>query len=464
MDESGSELHPAGSSDPEAPVSVTTLKDDKSNEADCPNYEDLEGSELQQTDGQTSVIDLKDDESQGEDCPKSEELNPGPLYRENPVRYIGRTPSGTDLVCIEKTARGFSDLNAPITIQSHKENESEGTDCPKYEDIKLDGEFEPPPPYLLPDFPPGPVRKPITIPTSLISEDAARQALLEYATKKWCYSTGPARQMILRDFQPFNTFRYRLDTFTETRICKWVSEPHFGGEVDGPENGLAPNAWDLPAEPPCLFRNAEYCRPLPHTASVQTCSDCGGRGRNTCIVCYGAGRRTCASCGGCGRSNNQMCFACSGVGRNTCISCGGSGYQQCFTCSSQGEVVRYILLTVKWENHNFEFIADHKSDFKSKRFKKVTGENIFSDEQQMVTPVTSFPEPSISEASGNVISQHRATFTNSKILQQRHSIEWLPLTRVTYTWHNAEYDYYVYGTENKAYAKNYPRKCCCTIM
>ncbi|XP_040263128.1 protein SSUH2 homolog isoform X2 [Bufo bufo] len=433
MDESGSELHPAGSSDPEAPVSVTTLKDDKSNEADCPKYEDLEGSELQQTDGQTSVIDLKDDEYQGKDCPKSEELN-----------------------------HGFSDLNASITIQSLKEDESEGTDCPKYEDIKLDGDFEPPPPYLLPDFPPAPFRKPITIPTSLISEDAARQALLEYATKKWCYSTGPARQMILRDFQPFNTFRYRLDTFTETRICKWVSEPHFGGEVDGPENGLAPNAWDLPAEPPCLFRNAEHCMPLPHTASVQVERTTQRQvqvsnklrviskfpfHRPAQIVAVAAG--THAYCA---------------MGLVGCISCGGSGYQQCFTCCSKGEVVRYILLTVKWENHNFEFIADHKSDFKSKRFKKVTGENIFSDEQQMVTPVTSFPEPSISEASENVISQHLATFTNSKIQQQRHSIEWLPLTRVTYTWHNAEYDYYVYGTENKAYAKNYPRKCCCTIM
>lgn len=403
MDETGSVLQPAGSSTPEAPISVITLKDDESQENDCST-------------------------------------------------------------CSERHPAGLSNPDAPDSVITVREDESQRNECPKYEDLTHDETFEPPPPYMPPHLPSTHVEKSITIPTSIISEDTARQALLEYAKKKCCYSTGPAQQMLLKDFQPLNTFRYRLDTFTETRICKWVSDPYYGEEVDGPDNGLPPEPWDLQAEPPNLFQNAEYYMPLPHTSSVEICSQCNGLGRNLCMSCYGSGRARCMYCGGSGWSSNQMCFSCTGTGRVWCIGCRGSGYQRCITCSSEGRLLKYIQLAIKWENHNFEFIGTHSSDFPTKRFKKVTGEIIFSDEQKMVSPVTNFPELSINEASENVISQHRTKFTYSKILKQRHSIEWLPLTNVNYTWNGAEYDYFVYGKENRAYATNYPKKCCCTIM
>ncbi|XP_075688640.1 protein SSUH2 homolog [Rhinoderma darwinii] len=348
---------------------------------------------------------------------------------------------------------GSSTSDAPISVINLNDDEGQDYDCPKYEDIIQDGECEPPPPYMPPHYPSAPLQKSITVPTSLISEDVARQALMEYAKKKCCYSTGPAQHMLLQHLQPFNTFRYRLDTFTETRICKWVSDPYYGEEVDGPGNGPPPDAWDLQAEPPTLFQNAEYYMALPHTSSIEICLQCGGLGRSMCRNCFGAGRGL-----------YELSPIHLNSRRKLCLGCGGSGYQHCTTCGSTGKLLKYIQVTIKWENHNFEFVADHNSDFTTKRFKKVTGEIIFSDEQQMVLPVTNFPKPSINEASENVIYHHRAEFTNSKIMRQRHSIEWLPLTKVDYTWNGAEYDYFVYGKENRAYTQNYPRKCCCTIM
>ncbi|KAG9462220.1 hypothetical protein GDO78_014646 [Eleutherodactylus coqui] len=80
------------------------------------------------------------------------------------------------------------------------------------------------------------------------------------------------------------------------------------------------------------------------------------------------------------------------------------------------------------------------------------------NEDPAVSPVTNFPEPSINKASKKMISQHRSEFAACRILRQRHTIEWLPLTKVDYIWKGAEYHYYVYGKENRAYAKDYPRK------
>ncbi|KAG9466851.1 hypothetical protein GDO78_015999, partial [Eleutherodactylus coqui] len=300
--------------------------------------------------------------------------------------------------------------------------------------------------------------------TSLVSEDAVRQALLEYAKKKCCYSSGPAQEMLLQDFHPFNTFRYRLDTFTENRLCHWMTEPYYGGEVDGAGNGPPPNRWDIQVEPRHLFRKSKHRMPLPHTSSVEICLYCFGRGRNICGSCCGLGRSRCMFCGGSGRNTDHTCTACGGSGRVLCPGCFGSGSQQCRTCRGQKRVIKYIQLTIKWKNHNFEFLADHQSDFTTKRFKKVTGEILLSDEQQTVSPITNFPEPSINEASVRGLTEHRTTFTDCRIRRQRHTIEWLPLTKVDYTWKGAEYHYYVYGNENRAYAKDYPRKCCCAIM
>lgn len=40
-----------------------------------------------------------------------------------------------------------------------------------------------------------------------VSEDAAKEALIQYAASKCCYSSAPAKEMVFRNLQPFNTYR-----------------------------------------------------------------------------------------------------------------------------------------------------------------------------------------------------------------------------------------------------------------
>ncbi|KAL8212656.1 UNVERIFIED_CONTAM: Protein ssuh2 [Gekko kuhli] len=56
-------------------------------------------------------------------------------------------------------------------------------------------------------------------------EGEAQEAFLEYASSNCCYSSSPAREMVFEDLQAFNTYRYRLETFTESRSLEWRTKP-----------------------------------------------------------------------------------------------------------------------------------------------------------------------------------------------------------------------------------------------
>ncbi|XP_068110932.1 protein SSUH2 homolog [Hyperolius riggenbachi] len=340
------------------------------------------------------------------------------------------------------------------------------TILPGYEAItsgQYDGMFEPPPPYTPHSAATAPLEE-IRLPPPYVSEDVARKVFMEYGSKVCCFSSKAAREMVFQNFHSLHTYRYCLETFTEYRKCKWVTVPYYGETIDGPANGPAPKPWEIPVVVPRMFQDGKHKLKVPHTSRLEVCSLCMGVGRKPCAKCFGIGRANCIHCGGTGRRSNEQCNICHGMGRPMCTSCVGSGFHICATCGGQGRLLKYISLTVKWKNDTFRFVADHTSEFPSKYFKDVSGEVIYSDEQLMLPPIAGFPDPAINEASEKALSQHRNQLDSCQILRQRHSIEWLPLTKVEYTWKNKHYDFFVFGKEHKVNAKKYPSGCGCAIM
>ncbi|XP_074861403.1 protein SSUH2 homolog [Carettochelys insculpta] len=299
-----------------------------------------------------------------------------------------------------------------------------------------------------------------------VSEGEAREALIQYAARKCCYSSAPAKEMVFRTLQPFNTYRYRLETFTESRSSEWKTTPYRGEFVDSFLTGPAPLPWDIQVEVPAMFTDSITRVKVPHTSSLKGCHSCHCSGTVRCTKCHGKGKVQCWICDGSGkRMSNDRCTHCNGSGRSRCTSCSGSGHKTCKTCAGRGQLLYYIELQVKWQNNIFEYVADQRSGFPADLFKEVTGQKMFVDEQSMVTPVVNFPDASISQASQNAVVQHHTQFAStSRLLRQRHTIELIPVTKVEYEWQGKLYSYYVYGDENKVYAENYPKKCCCSIM
>ncbi|XP_067907497.1 protein SSUH2 homolog isoform X2 [Heterodontus francisci] len=268
-----------------------------------------------------------------------------------------------------------------------------------------------------------------------ITEDAAREALIQFAAAHCCYSSSPARDMVFQDLTPFNMYRYRLETFTESRLTEWRHVPFTGQSVDSIACGSPPLPWDVVVEIPPMFQDSTKKVPVPHTAAVKRCHKCKGRGKYRCSQCGGKGKLKCLLCGSRGV-----------VHRNKrCLQCGGRG--------------------MKRTNNVFEQVADQQIGLPVTLFREVTGQNVFADESYQVYTIVGFPDSLIDQISQQGVQEHQEKFGRTAcILQQRQTIELIPVTKVHFQWKGREHSYFVYGTEKNVYAPDYPSKCHCAIL
>ncbi|KAA0712414.1 Protein SSUH2 -like protein [Triplophysa tibetana] len=192
----------------------------------------------------------------------------------------------------------------------------------------------------------------------------------------------------------------------------------------------------------------------------QPCYRCQGNGRVRCTHCRGKGWTRCMFCHGTGHGRHRRCRNCHGGGRKRCVSCHRKGYKICVTCTGHRNLVHFIRLTVTWKNQVSEFIPDRVPEFPLKKFDKGSGEAFFVDDNLLVYPVDGFPDQDIFEASKRTIQSHLLKYSAvSRILQQRQTIELVPLTHVFYTYNGKDYDYFVFGRENKVHTTKYPSSC-----
>nr|XP_020647069.1 protein SSUH2 homolog [Pogona vitticeps] len=328
------------------------------------------------------------------------------------------------------------------------------------------GKYFPPPPDLVPDRGGNahPEHTDWSIPA--ITEDEAQEALVQYAASKCCYSSAPAKDMLFQDLHSFNTYRYRLETFTESRSSLWKTEPYTGEAVDSCLYSTPPLPWDMNVEVPEMFKDSVKRVRVPCTSSVKGCPVCACSGRRPCSTCHGCSREQCWVCNGKGfQFSDQRCSSCGGIGNIMCRTCSGMGTTACTNCKGKGQLLQYIELQVEWKNNVFEHVVDQRTGFPTELFKEVNGKKLFVDEQYMVYPVVDFPDNDINQASRNAVQQHQTRFASTaRIVRQRQTIELIFLTKVEYEWRGKSHSYYVYGNEHRVHVEDYPATCCCTII
>ncbi|KAK5863740.1 hypothetical protein PBY51_000749 [Eleginops maclovinus] len=327
------------------------------------------------------------------------------------------------------------------------------------------GGFLPPP---MPAFPvpqpeSGPQQPSWNIPS--ITEDTAREAFVLFASSKCCYSSAPAKDGVITRMDAFNTYRYRLETFTESRSTEWTHEPYRGQPVDAFAQP-PPGPWDIPAKAPTFFVDDKQTMKVPYTSSTKPCHICVGMGRRPCKDCAGAGNKVCWVCNGSGfRHGDDRCHHCSGRGRENCSHCQGQGAMQCNTCLGKQQLLVYINLSVKWTNNSENYVVEQSSGLQADNLSKVSGKELFRDTQYLVYPLVGFPDPTVVNAAQRLVHDHQGKYSRtSRILQQRQTIELIPVTKVTYSWKGKSNIYFVYGNEFTVNADNYPATCCCAIM
>lgn len=357
--------------------------------------------------------------------------------------------------------------------------------CPPLEKISVPGyehaNFEPvyvaPPAY---ELPPAPERAaPPSVP--VVTEEEARTALEEWRADHCCsccsiccYGKDVIKDMSFRDFISSSAIHYHLESWGESRSTSYVTVPYRGGYIDGPHNGRAPGPWEVVVSTPReMFKKDSTKVPVPHTETVMPCHRCHGSGRDRCWSCHGRGSDDCFSCNSSGQRDGlngerENCPFCHGRGRKDCISCNGTGMNDCTTCLGAGQLKSYVQLKVKWTNDADDSVIDRSSNVPAELISKVSGQVVVSEQAGMVYPIRHFPDAAVNEACQRLTDQfaQAATTEMKRILQQKHKLQIVPVTKVVYSWKEEDYEYYVFGYEHKVYHPDYPQSCCycCTII
>ncbi|KAM6121457.1 LOW QUALITY PROTEIN: protein SSUH2 homolog [Pterocles gutturalis] len=296
-----------------------------------------------------------------------------------------------------------------------------------------------------------------------MTEAVARRALLRFMGSWSCVGCGAGGDLAIQHLRHLGTYRYRLETFSESRLSEWAFEPFTKPGAARPPGEPPLDPWEVEVGAPPLFQGqTQRCR-VPRSVRVRDCH-CRGHGRSQCGVCHGAGRTRCVTCKGSRRRlrQRQRCQLCSGSGRHRCNTCSGRGSKTCATCRGGKKLQHFEQLVITWKNNVFEFVSEHHLNFPAELLCKVSGENVFKDENVVVYPIIDFPHPAISLASQRAAAEHSAAVTtSSRILRQRQSIERIPITEVQSQHAGKPCLYYIYGLENKVYARDYPGRCCC---
>ncbi|XP_070758371.1 protein SSUH2 homolog [Enoplosus armatus] len=335
---------------------------------------------------------------------------------------------------------------------------------PGYEGIAAGGGYLPPPMPTVPVAPPqpGPVPDDWSIPS--LSEDVAREAFKSFVSSQCCYSSSPVSDGVITNMEPFNTYRYRLETFTESRSTDWAHKPHEGEPADF-YTQPAPRPWEIQATPPSLFTNHKEEIRVPFTSSIKECHSCHASGTMPCEECQGNGYKACWVCNGSGKKTDESCTHCDATGKERCTVCDAKGTKECETCKGKRQLLAYINLKVEWTNHVEDHVVEQNCGLKIDDLSSVSGKELFKNNQYLVYPLLGFPNPAMSEASERLVKDHQSKYAqSSRILQQRQTVELIPITKVNYKWKGDSHVYFVYGNEHKVSADDYPATCCCVIL
>ena len=297
-----------------------------------------------------------------------------------------------------------------------------------------------------------------------MTEEEIRMEVAKYVAVRPFLASSHIQSMEYQSVIQKSAYHYQLETFTEQRETFSVEEPFKENTkrgIDGPDSGLAPNAWDISVHPSSEFESGKKEVKIPHTEVVSTCTRCTGKGNNTCSTCAGTGKRTCSSCKGTGSdkksSKGVKCSSCTGSGNFNCFECHRSGKVECTKCKGCGKILIYQKLKVTWEVTKDNFVSGGNG-LKDHDLMAATGSLIVNDLDKRVSPLKNFPDANIEEISQETVKRHLADQLK-RVLKQRQIVRCIPVIIVEYAFQKHRGKFLIYGEDRRVYFEKYPAAC-----
>ena len=122
----------------------------------------------------------------------------------------------------------------------------------------------------------------------------------------------------------------------------------------------------------------------------------------------------------------SRCFYCQhskhGHGQQDCSKCGSKGKVNCATCEGHGQIRCYIQLSITWKTNTAEHIIE-RLDLPVDLIRDVSGQVAYEEEASRVKSIDAFGEDlGIREASTSLVFNHLNSFSDHKVIRQRHQV------------------------------------------
>lgn len=250
------------------------------------------------------------------------------------------------------------------------------------------------------------------------------------------------------------------------------------------------------SEAPAGFSEKSQSKFIVSTGKTKKCPKCRGEGEVNCFACKGTGQDKSQSCRQC---NGRGCRSCKGTGKaiKDCVICNGRGTRRCGTCEGYKYVHTVIEVKTRFRVEDTKE-HDYQGAIPPKKLKNTTGATIFEE-------VANYPEDSmrgmlkggiesreyaklqsgvamvfhslidrkLPDYDGNLnlvhglvenffkqipnaVKENRVLEREILPVRLKIKVEDVPVQQVSYTYREKPYSLWVYGKEQKVYAKKKP--------
>ncbi|KAM6574358.1 hypothetical protein CsatA_022685 [Cannabis sativa] len=313
-----------------------------------------------------------------------------------------------------------------------------------------------------------------------LDEVEIRELLIDHVGHRCCWGSRPARTWKIQAVEDCNVYVGTLETFTEERETIKETEPYLGGNVDGKDKGPEPGIWelDLRSQFPVLFVPFMESRvTIPHSETIEKCSDCGGRGDIVCSTCnanqepgfYKANQMMqCPSCYGRGLvahrdGSDTKCVKCNATGKLPCATCGSRGLIKCETCHGGGSLLTRNIAIIRWKTLSTRKVSGTSgaASVPDDVFHRAKGVQLCNTQAYQCTPAFFADSFFLNKFSSEVIADRAPVALTARVICERHTISVVPVTRVTMTHRNRSFSFYIIGYSREVYLKDYyPSRFC----
>ncbi|KAL3531737.1 hypothetical protein ACH5RR_005258 [Cinchona calisaya] len=313
----------------------------------------------------------------------------------------------------------------------------------------------------------------------ILDEVEIRELLVDHVGHRCCWGSRPARTWKIHAVEDCNVYVGTLDTFVEERETIIEREPYLGGNTEGTAKGPELGLWelDLRSEFPVLFTPYQETKmTIPHSETIDKCSDCTGRGHAVCPTCntdqepgfYKENQMMqCSACHGRGLiahrdGSDTICSKCNGKGMVPCATCNSRGLIKCETCNGGGSLLTRKIAVIRWKTLSTRKVSatSGAASVPDDVFHRAKGVQLCNTQAYQCTPAFFADSFFLNKFSSEVIAERAPVPHAARVICERHIISVVPVTRVTMAHRNRSFSFYIIGYSREVYLKDYPSRFC----